>query len=169
MDHTPAMRPAAGSGTGPVGTAAPGTRGGPCPPSGGNAGVSRRKRHGTPGETRVTCRAETPGPPGAETRGSPAANARKPSGKRVAWRVNAADHRPPDGNAAGQRPSSGKRRWLAELAAERTPGDGRGVGVRIAPSFRRTRPWGRAGRAAPRPIWPGWPGRPGSPFPNHKF
>ena len=47
-------------------------------------------------------------------------------------------------------PLGGKRRWLAELAAERTPGDGRGVGVRIAPSFRRTRPWGagRTGRTA---------------------
>jgi hypothetical protein len=86
MDHTPGM----GAGGGLRYRARrDGRAGNAWPP----APAVRRKRRGIPAETprharetRVTCRVETPGLPGAETRGIPAANARYPGGKRVAWR-----------------------------------------------------------------------------------
>jgi hypothetical protein len=108
MDHTPAMRPAAGSGTGPVGTAAPGTRGGPRPPSGGNAGVSRRKRHARPGKRALPAGRKRQGLPGRKRAASRPQKCGIPAGNASHGGVNAADHHPPDGNAAGQRPSRRK-------------------------------------------------------------
>lgn len=163
MDHAPGMRPAAGSGTGPAGTAAPGTHHRPRPPSGGNAGYPGGNATARQGNARY--------PPGGNARSPGGGNARHPVRKCAASRRETrrmaggkcADHRPPDDNAAGQRPLDGKRNWPAKPAAERTPGGGPGERVWIARSFRvdetvrgraragRTRPrWraGRAGRAA---------------------
>jgi hypothetical protein len=136
MDHAPGMSPAAAPVPGPLGR-------------------PRRERVAA----RARRPAETPGYPGGNAtarqgnaRYLPGGNARSPGGgnarhpgrkcavsRRETCRlagVNAADHRPPDDNAAGQRPLGGKRRWLAKPAAERTPGGGPGKRVWIAPSFR---------------------------------
>jgi hypothetical protein len=145
------MRPAAGSGTGPVGTAAPGTRGGPRPPSGVSAGISRRKRHGTPGGNARYL-------PGGNARASRGGNARHPGRKCAASRRETR-------RMAGEMrqiiarqmvtpqvsgPLDGKRRWLAEPAAERTPGGGRGCvsGLPLLSRGRDRRGRGRTSRTA---------------------
>jgi hypothetical protein len=155
----------------PQGRPAPGRRGSPSPPSGGNATAPRPetprhpggKRHGTPGETRGTPRAETPRPP--------AGNGRHPGVKRrnVAG-VNAVDHRPPGGNAAGQRPSGRNAPLAGQPSAERMPGGGAGRARPSCPSFRggRGRQWtGRTSRTAAHLA--GRPDRLANPFPDHKF
>lgn len=119
MDHMAGKRAAVGSGAGPIGTAAQGTRGSPAPAfrrnttvPGGNPAVLRRKRRLAPAETPQGSGGNVRRPPGGkhhgllgethgtrpETCGGHTGNAQCPPG------VNAAGYGPPDSKAAGHWP-----------------------------------------------------------------
>jgi len=164
MDHTAGKRAAAGSGAGPIGTAAPGTRGSRRPPSGGTlrfpaetlrepaetCGAYRGgKHHGLPGK-RMGAR--------PETCGGHTGNAQCPPG------LNAAGYGPPGGKAAGQRPfrrnaqqdggpplNAGQVAWRASVPDFTPLSPGR---TRQFMGGGRDSTWA-GGRAAERPSRPG--------------